>query len=54
MKNILPLSLVTASLLLAGCGVKPASPEQPGDVRTYPDVRTDPAPSGGAAITLPH
>ncbi|MCD8563216.1 MAG: hypothetical protein LRY54_04090 [Alphaproteobacteria bacterium] len=54
MKNFLPLSLAVAVLILAGCGVKPSSPEQPGNARTYPDVKTDPAPHGGAVMTLPN
>lgn len=50
MKNTL---LILASLsLLAACGVKPKEVDgAEGFPRTYPDIRTDPAPSGAGANT---
>lgn len=54
MKKFLTFSLTATALLLCGCGVKPSASEQPGNARAYPNVNTDPAPSGGAVITLPN
>ncbi|MCD8497750.1 MAG: hypothetical protein LRZ85_06515 [Alphaproteobacteria bacterium] len=53
MKHVLILALTVSSLALAGCGTKPSSPEQPGHAKTYPNMKTDPAPRGGAVHTLP-
>lgn len=50
MRHIFILAFVCVSL--AACGVKPGSVEK-GERNTYPDTRINPAPSGGAPITLP-
>lgn len=54
MKNLFILSLTVCALMISGCGTKPSAPEEATSTKTYPNVKTDPAPHGGAAITLPN
>lgn len=51
MKHI--MMILIAASFLGACGIKPGSVEgKPGHPATYPDIRHDPAPNGGAGATL--
>lgn len=54
MKNLLILSVTVCALMLGGCGTKPSTPEEATNAKSYPSVKTDPAPRGGAGHTLPN
>lgn len=51
MRNLVILGF--ACFVLSACGVKPSTVQGEGNRQTYPDTRMDPAPAGGAPITLP-